>query len=477
LSYGLLPKIKYRVSDYSRWVTSLPLEFVGDAISLSGLTGTRLKCEVIRTYYPFWWKITSGGKRWGYQWNTAIVELNAATGEVYIKDTGETLLGSAGHALDLKINHFGDEELYTENLKTVLVEEDDECYRRLKRVIRRRWAEVPLDMVEGPFWENSSNIYLLNDTLEDALSKIENLDLGNAIFYFDPLLSVTWDAIEKVAKSRMEKPFETRTEFIIFLFTSDWFLGREGFEALPSSLDEEKWTEGQRKNVLEADALFGDQEWRKEVLCEKPIEAKEKNFLQLYKNKLWRWFRYVLLMPFNPKENQLFHLILCSNYEAGVNATKNAFASKTLNPIYRPDNNRAYKNFIFHHPETARHLTGRRKPLVWKILWKIIKSHQDGICDSYCKDFRDRDTPITLISRVLEWLRSEGYLENFDVEDSWGSSLPRYRLNWEFLGQKLKIRPPSELTPISAEEFDNTPMGRLLEVKKKWKQASAKRQK
>ena len=87
--------MKYRISDYSRWVTSLPLEFVGDAISLSGLTGTRLKCEVIRTYYPFWWKITSGGKRIGYQWNTAIVELNAATGEVYIKETGETLLGSS----------------------------------------------------------------------------------------------------------------------------------------------------------------------------------------------------------------------------------------------------------------------------------------------------------------------------------------------------------------------------------------------
>ena len=292
---------------YSRKVTVTPLEFIGDAISLSGLTGTRLKCDVIRTYYPFWWKITSGGKRVNYQLNTAIVELNAATGEVYIKDTGETVLGSAGHALDLKINHFNDEELYTENLKIVLVEEDRGCCNHLKRVIRRRWPEVPLDMIEGPFWENSSNIYLFNDTLEDALLKIDNLELGNAIFYFDPLLSVTWDAIEKVAKSRMETPFETRTELLIFIFTSDWFLGRDGFEVLPRSLDEKTWTEGQRKSVLEADTLFGDQEWRKQVLCEKPIETKAKILLQLYKNKLWRWFRYVLPMPFNPKENQLFH--------------------------------------------------------------------------------------------------------------------------------------------------------------------------
>ncbi len=30
------------------------LEFVGDAISLSGLTGTKLKSDVIGEYYPFW---------------------------------------------------------------------------------------------------------------------------------------------------------------------------------------------------------------------------------------------------------------------------------------------------------------------------------------------------------------------------------------------------------------------------------------
>ena len=103
------------MSEHSRWVIQLPLEFVGDAISLSELTGTRLKCDVIRTYYPFWWRITSGGPRVGYQYNTAIVELNAATGEVYIEDTKETLLGSAGHALNLKINHFNDQKLNTEN--------------------------------------------------------------------------------------------------------------------------------------------------------------------------------------------------------------------------------------------------------------------------------------------------------------------------------------------------------------------------
>ena len=76
-------------------MTLTPLEFYGDAISLSGLTGTKLKCDVIGIYYPFWWKITSGGASREYQWPTAIVELNAATGEVYVKDSQETVLGSA----------------------------------------------------------------------------------------------------------------------------------------------------------------------------------------------------------------------------------------------------------------------------------------------------------------------------------------------------------------------------------------------
>lgn len=457
-------------------MAQLTLEFVGDAISLSGLTGTRLKCDVIRTYYPFWWKITSGGKRANYQWNTAIVELNAATGEVYIKDTGETMLGSAGHALDLKINHFGDDELYTDNLKLVLVEENDDCCNHLKRVIRRRWPEVQLDQIEDTSQKNNSNIYLFKDSLEDALLKIENLELGNSIFYFDPLLSVTWDTIEKVARSRMKKPFQTGTEFIIFLFTSDWFLGREGFEALPISPNENSWTEDQLKTVLEADAFFGDKEWRKEVLCNTQIETREKILLQLYKNKLWQWFRYVLPMPFNPKENQLFHLILCSNYEAGISATKNAYASKTLNPIYRPNNNRAYKNFIFYHPETAKNLKRNRKPLPWKMLWKVIKGHEDGICDCNCKDFKEYSRSPELNSRVLEWLKSKGYLAHFDVKDAWGSSLPRYVLDWGFIEQKLRIQPPQELTPLTPEEFSNTRMGKALELIKRWKQALERKQ-
>ena len=102
----------------------MALEFKQDAICLSGLTGSQLKCAVIGRYYPFWWGITSGGPSRDYKYATAIVELNAATGEAYIKETNEVILGSSGHALDLKCNN----EPNTKDLKIILVEEDIECY-------------------------------------------------------------------------------------------------------------------------------------------------------------------------------------------------------------------------------------------------------------------------------------------------------------------------------------------------------------
>jgi len=117
----------------------MALEFKGDAICLSGLSGTRLKCDIIGKYYRFWWNITSGGKAQDYKFPTGIIDLHAATGEVYIVDTGETVLGSAGHVIELKAT-----DPNTEHLKAILVEENRECYDHLKNVIRRRWLRLHL---------------------------------------------------------------------------------------------------------------------------------------------------------------------------------------------------------------------------------------------------------------------------------------------------------------------------------------------
>src|SRR3989442_12390901 len=171
------------------------LGFHADALRLSGPAGTELKARLLGKYYEFWWKITSGGAGKEYKLPTAIVDLNAGSGELYIEETGKTILGSAGHALELKF----DLGYAADALKVVLVEENQECFSHLKNVIRRKWPELSLEEATGPPARNRSRIYLLDLPLEDALGVVESLGLGNSIFFFDPLLHVGWETIERAA--------------------------------------------------------------------------------------------------------------------------------------------------------------------------------------------------------------------------------------------------------------------------------------
>ena len=425
-----------------------PLDFVGDAICLSGLTGTKLKCDVIGGYYPFWWGITSGGRSRNHQFPTAIVELNAATGEVHIEDTGQTVLGSAGHAIDLKVR----EGPSTRNLKVVLIEEHPGCYDHLKEVIRRRWPSLSIDEIEGPVTSNSSNIYLLNKPLDQALDTIGNLGLGNALYFFDPLRSVEYTNIENVAGRRMNTFFKTGTELIIFVFTSDWFLGRDDFAPLPCTLEEGDWTSGEKNTILEADYLFGNGEWRSHILNNNNVKDREEALIELYKNRLRRWFRYVLPMPFNPKEDQVFHLILCSNFETGVRATRDFYSSRTGNPKYSPDNRDAFRRFRQLHPEIFTGLTGNRRPLHWRILWRIIREHEEGVCDCMCKDLIEIEPNFIRRQPLLDWLEENEYLERVNIENAWGDPMNQFKLNWTVLEQRLGVDPPPPLVPLSPED-------------------------
>jgi len=429
-------------------VVPTPLEFVEDAICLSGLTGTKLKCSVIGGYYPFWWSITSGGGSRYYQFPTAIVELNAATGEVHIEDTGETVLGSAGHALDLKVR----EQPYSRNLKVVLIEEHPGCYDHLKTVIRLRWPSISIDEIEGPITSNSSNIYLFNKPLDEALQIIGDLDLGNALYYFDPLRSVEYTNIENVGGRRINTVFKTGTELIIFVFTSDWFLGRDDFAPLPNTPEESDWTRNERNTVLEADRLFGNTEWHSRILNNNSVRDREHTLIDLYKNRLRRWFRYVLPMPFNPKEEQIFHLILCSNFETGVRATRDFYSSRTGNPRYSPDNRSAFERFRRLHPEIFIGLTGNKRPLQWRTLWKIIKEHEEGVCDCMCKDLIKIEPEFVSRQDLLDWLEEQEYLESVNIENAWRYPINQCRLNWSVLGRRLGVNPPPELTPLSPED-------------------------
>jgi three-Cys-motif partner protein len=426
----------------------LPLDFVGDAICLSSLTGTKLKCSVIGDYYSFWWGITSGGPSVSHQYPTAIVEMNAATGEDYIEDTHETVLGSSGHALEFKVK----ESPKTVNLKIVLIEDDLTCYNHLKNVIKRRWPNIAISEAEGPPSSNFSNVFLLNKNLENALRTIEDIDLGNALYFFDPLRSVKYSTIESVARSRMQNFFQTGTEFIIFVFTSDWFLGRDNFSPLPTTRQKDKWTQEERKTVSEADELFGNLDWRNYVLTNSPIQYRERQLIELYRKRLHRWFRYVLPMPFNPKQNQMFHLILCSNYEAGVRATRDFYCSETDNVKYSPDNSVAFTRFKTLHPELWVGITGNRRPLQWRILWKIVKDHEEGICDLYSRDLTNAEPDPIVRNASLQWLEDKEYLKLYDVENAWDSSDKRYILNWKTVKERLDVDPPLSLIPLPSED-------------------------
>lgn len=420
----------------------MALEFVQDAISLSGLTGSRLKCEVIGLYYPFWWEITSGGRTANHAWATAIVELDAGTGEVYIKETKETILGSSGHALNLKLSNSS-----TLNLKVVLVERDVACYEHLKRVITRRWSKV--GFTEGPARYNPSNIYLLNSELDDALNFIDDIKLGNALFFFDPLRSVKYQAIENVARKRITGYYRVGTEFIIFVFTSDWFLGRDEFVGLPSTINESAWSAEQSRAVAEADGLFGDTGWREHILTNAAVYEREERFIELYRDRLHKWFRYVLPMPFNPKKNQIFHLILCSNFEVGVKATRKFYCGTTGNPVYAPDNKRAFNEFKKHHPETFEGLGGNKRPVQWLMLRRVIADHEEGICDYLCRDFEDVEKDGAMRQADLEWLETKGYLIGQGYTTAWQLPIQQYRLNWTMIKDKLGIDPPIPFEPLS----------------------------
>lgn len=422
----------------------MPLEFEQDAICLSGLTGSKLKCDVIGDYYSFWWRIASGGQRANYEFSTAIIELNAGTGEVYIEDTKQTILGSSGHAIDLKCS-----DPNTRNLKIILVEKDVACYAHLKNVIRRRWSTVDIGLAEGPLQFNSSNIYFLNMALDDALNDIEKINIGNALLFFDPLRSIEYRTIEEVARKRINTYYKIGTEFIVFIFTSDWFLGRDDFAGLPTTVEDKAWSEEQRRTVSEADALFGDREWHEQILNNAPIYERGKRLIELYGDRLHKWFRYVLPMPFNPKGNQIFHLILCSNFETGVRATRNFYCGITGNPQYAPDNRRAFNEFKTRYPEIFQGLSRNRRPTQWRMLWHTIIQHEEGICDYLCSDFKTIEQNEAKRQESLEWLENKGYLERENSINAWQLPIKQYKLNWATTKVELGIDPPPPLAPLS----------------------------
>jgi three-Cys-motif partner protein len=424
------------------------LEFKDGAICLSGATGTGLKSRILGEYYPFWWRITSGGEGKSNRLHTAIVDLNAATGRVHIKDTGETILGSAGHALELKFNHPN-----TDRLKLILREEDQQCFGLLKEFIQEKWPKVSLaDDANIPSF-GQPQVFVLRDRLEKALDTIERIDtfsqLGRTIFLFDPLRSVPYDDVERVAARRVDSFYKIGTEFIIFLFTSDLFLGRDEFAGLPTTQNQDAWTEAQHRSVLETDLAMGGTSWRTAILNTGPVSDNESVVVELYKEQLHKWFRYVLALPFAPKQGQLYHLFFCSNFEIGIRVTRNFYSEFTKNPRFSPDNKTAYTKFKAEHPAKMVGIVGQRKPSEFKMLWKIIKEHEDGFADAMCEDLKEDEASLFGREKILTWLAGQGYLAKTAYSnDHWQHRWPTYRLNWNVVNSKLGVPGPLPLVPI-----------------------------
>ncbi len=420
------------------------LKFVGDAIELSGETGTKLKSETLGAYYPLWWYITSGGPRNLHSNPTAFIEMNAGSSENFIKETKKTILGSSGHAIDVKFKN------PKSPLKIILVEENLECFSHLKKAILRRWPSLIWSENVG---DPTQDVYLLNTSPQKVLTSLEQIELGRSLFFFDPLLFTPWNEIETVAKNRITKYYRTGTEFVLFLFTSDWFQGRGNMSALPKNL--ENWNEEQKTTVEQMDHLFGHTFWRKHLLNSKSSAEKMDILVNLYKKNLHTWFRYVLPFPFKPKSEQMYHLFMCSNYEEGITITKKFYAKYTKNPPYAPNYDKAFLNFRKVHE--IPYFRKNTKPLIWKLLWRIIKDHEEGICDVNCVDIKKLEYDYLTRKGALEWLFENNYLEKIHQHTPWKSKPDLFKLNWKTVKLNLDVDPPQQLQPLEKITYEPEP--------------------
>jgi hypothetical protein len=105
--------------------------------------------------------------------------------------------------------------------------------------------------------------------------------------------------------------------------------------------------------------------------------------ITLYKYRLLKWFRYTLVLPFQPKKGQTYHIILCSNYEAGVRATRNFYCSKTSNARYSPDNRSAYEQFKNLHPELFINIRGNARARSGKCCGGLLLSMKEVSATCY----------------------------------------------------------------------------------------------
>ena len=338
----------------------MPLEFNNDAIVLSGVFGTQLKSKIVHDYYNLWWSITSGGKSVGYEYPTSIIEMNAASGEIFIKETGETILGSAGCALDLK---FSNKYVKNPKLTIILVEKDEKCIEHLINTIKRRFPKAKINDDPSSIEDDINQCVLIRRNVNEALDTINSMDIkGLSIYFFDPLLSIDMAPLRSVYERRIKSPFFPGIEFLIFFFTSDWIYGRENFHRLPNDLNLDTWNREEQQTVDSLNNVLGDNLWLENILTNEEPEVRMRKLINEYQERLFKMFRIVIPMPFAPKNKQTYHLIFCTNYFAGANIITRFYKNATNNE-WSPDHHIYYKKFQKLHESEISFASGNKRPL------------------------------------------------------------------------------------------------------------------
>ncbi len=133
--------------------------------------------------------------------------------------------------------------------------------------------------------------------------------------------------------------------------------------------------------------------------------------------------------------------------------TKDAYSAITCNPKYTPSNQEALAKFKSLHPGLFANIPGNRRPVEWKILWKIIKQHEESLCDFQCNDLVKEEPDAKARIEALHWLLKKGYLKVVHIEDAWKHKRQRYAVKWSTVKAKIGVDMPPKLRPISPQQL------------------------
>lgn len=428
----------------------MPLEFKNDAICLSGVFGTKLKSNIIHEYYDLWWRITSGGPRNYFKFPTAIIEMNAGTGEIYIEDTKETIPGSAGSALDLKFNNRHSDN---PNITLILVEENSECVDHLKNVLRRKFPRVSILEEDINVNDIEQECVLIRKNVEEAIETITQMNIrGRCIYFFDPLLSTNMNPLRKIYDTYIGSPFSSGIEFLIFFFTSDWILGRDDFNQLPITTNSKDWVPSEKETVDKLENVYGDRNWYEQILNLKTNEERMHLLIREYQKRLFNMFRFVIPMPFAPNNNQLYHLLFCSNFRKGASIISRFYSRSTENQ-WNPNNRIIYNQFKSKYMNKLNFPGGNRRPAEWKLLWNFIKHYQNGKFDELSRDVQENTN--NDYENPFNWLERENLINLFSKTMYKGREISRYELNWTTINTVLNLEKPNDFKPLKSRDFAN----------------------